>query len=288
MNAEWLRIGTGGVVPMHLGTVAKDGSDPGMVEGWASVYNVVDGQDDVVVPGAFAKTIKDWKSGSRAIVLTNGHDNTPNGVVGSVTDLKETSYGLKLAGKFSSAPSAQEIRTKAKEGHIGGLSIFGPIIRKSFESRDGRDIQVIHEAGLWAVGLTPIPANDKALVTASKSGDVVDEQDDPLSDVWICDMKSALSITSKTVRKTAIDLLVRAAYPTIGEAAKTADPAEPAVAAKTSELADASTYALSVIGESGPSNSSPGGEPNDSLADLLALEKSTTSSDLDAMLAELG
>jgi HK97 family phage prohead protease len=287
-KAEWLRIGVGGIVPIHLDSVAeKDDTGPGTVTGWASVYNVVDQQDEIVIRGAFAKTIKDWAGSNRVIPLTNGHDNSPAGVIGSVKSLSETPYGLKLAGSYSSAPSAQDVRMKAKEGHVNGLSIFGGVINKSYETRDGRDISILHEVGLMAVGLTPMPVNSKALITASKSLKADDE--DSLSEVWICDMKSALAITSKAVRKTAVDLLVKSAYPTIVAATgsnATGDTTD--VVVKANALDEASVYALGIIGESGPGTSSPGGEPSDSLADLLALEQVATTSELDAMLRDFG
>lgn len=294
-KAEWLRIGVGGIVPLHVDPVAeKDDTGNGSLTGWASVYNVVDQQDDIVLRGAFAKTINDWRASSRQIALTNGHDNTPNGVIGSAKSLAETPYGLKMVAGYASTPDAQAVRAKVTEKHVGGLSIYGPIIRKSYEIRDGREIQVIHEAGLWAVGVTPMPANEKSLITVAKSlEDLYGDEDDPRTKAWVCDMKSALTITSKTVRAAALDLLVKA-YPGTSSTAPATDPATPSspppdgVAAKATALDDASAYALSVIGESGPSQGAPGGEPSDSLADLLTLEKSATLTDLDAMLAEFG
>jgi HK97 family phage prohead protease len=285
-KAEWLRIGVGGIVPLHLDpAVAKDDSATGTLTGWASVYNVVDQQDDIVMHGAFAKTIELWKSKGRTIALTNGHDNSPTGVIGSAASLAETPYGLKMVASYASTPDAQVIRAKVKEKHVGGLSIYGPIVKKSYETRDGREIQVIHEAGLWAVGVTPMPANEKSLITAAKSL----EEEDPLSDVWICDMKSALAITSKTVRRIAVDLLVKSAYPTLGTPPVAIDQATPSiVAVKANALDEASVYALGIIGESEPATTALGGEPKDSLADLLALEQVATTSELDAMLRDFG
>jgi HK97 family phage prohead protease len=293
-KAEWLKIGTGGVVPMHFDPIVeKDDAGPGTVSGWASVFGNVDLQADIVMHGTFAKTLKDWRGSKRAIALTNGHDNSALGVVGHATSLTEMGYGLKLAGQWSSTSDAQAIRAKTKEGSVGGMSIFGPVIRASFEDREGQIIRIIHEAALLAVAITPVPANQDALITASKSlADLYPDDDDPKTKVWVCDMKSALSITSKEVRRAALDLLIKGYPATVAEPVVTpgapplASPATPAPT--TSEPDDASAYALSIIGESGPRASAPGGEPSDSLADLLAIEKATTSFDLDAALAEFG
>jgi hypothetical protein len=168
---------------------------------------------------------------------------------------------------------------------LNGLSIFGPIFGKSFETIDGKEIRILKEVGLASVGLTPMPANTDALVLAAKSHQ--DEDDDPLSDVWICDMKAALTITSKTARKAAVDLLVRTQYqlpaPVVEPDGGDTTPDE-----KDGGLDDAARYALSIIGESGPDTSPPGGEPSDSLAGLFAsLDAEKTKSELDGLEAEL-
>jgi HK97 family phage prohead protease len=238
------------------------------------------------------------------IALTNAHDNAPSGVIGSVTKAQDMPYGLKLRFKYSSAPDAQAIRTKAKEGHIGGLSIFGPIISHAYENRAGRDLRIITEAGLWAVGLTPMPVNTKALVTSAKAKGRAGGRDEDLSEVWICDMKSALAITVPAARKAAVDLLVKSQY-NIGvvdrpaPAATTNDgggTAAPTAAPSTTTepvtgVDDASTYALNLIGEPGPDGKSPGGESGSgSLADqlLATLGAATTSADIEALAAEIG
>lgn len=170
-QAEWLRIGHGGVVPMHLtDTASKADAGPGTVEGWAAVYNVIDAQDDIVMPGAFAKTLQLWRSTKRVIPLAVDHDHSSDNVIGSLTNASETPYGMKFAAGYSNSPKAQNTRQLAKEGHVNGLSIFGPIMRKSYEMRDGREIRILHEVGLMEVSMTAYPANPDALVTAVKGG----------------------------------------------------------------------------------------------------------------------
>lgn len=168
-QSEWLRIGHGGVVPMYLtDDVSKADASPGSVTGWAAVYNTIDRQDDIVVPGAFAKTLQLWRSSQRVIPLAVDHDHSSDNVIGSLTSASETSYGMKFAADYSTSVKAQNTRLLAKEGHVNGLSIFGPIIRKSYEVRDGREIRILHEVGLMEVSMTAYPANPDALVTTVK------------------------------------------------------------------------------------------------------------------------
>ncbi len=167
-EAEWLRIGVGGIVPVHW-EVSKAGDGPGTVSGWASVYNVVDQQDDIVLPGAFKKTLAEWRQTGRTVPLVLDHEHTSEGVIGSMTAMTETSYGLKFTAKFSSVPRAQDARTKVVEGDLAGLSIYGPIYKKAYELRDGRELRLLQQLGLMEVSLTPFAANVAAMVTASKA-----------------------------------------------------------------------------------------------------------------------
>lgn len=288
MQGEWLRIGVDGLVPIHWEVSKADGG-PGTLEGWASVYNVVDLQDDIVVPGAFKKTLQEWRASKRTIPLMADHDHSSEGVIGSLKSATETSYGLRFVAEFASTDKAQNLRTLAKEGHLTGLSIFGPIFKKAFEMRDGRELRLLQELGLMELSMTPFGANQQALVTAAKSG-LITLPGDNLPDAWVADMRAALAITIAPARKAAVDLLVAAQYGKPAEAPvddKAGDKDGTTDQGVTND--DASSYALSVIGESGPSKGSPGGEPSDSLADLLAsVEAPSLSAELDALAAEIG
>lgn len=181
---ELLRIGVGGIVPIRWDAV-KAGQDPGTLTGWASIYNVTDQQDDVVAPGALKRSLDRWRAskGQHVIPLTLDHENTAEGVIGSLADAVDSVTGLKATFRFSSTQKAQDARTKAREGHLNGLSIFGPIIRKSMDWFEGRSVRVLREVGLLSVGLTPIPANTGALVLTAKA----DNPKKPYGDVAYAD-----------------------------------------------------------------------------------------------------
>lgn len=293
MSAEWLRIGVDGVVPIQW-NVSKADDGPGSLSGWASVFNVHDLQDDVVLPGAFKKTIHEWKASGRTIPLLLDHDHRTEGIIGSMTALQETAFGLKFTAKYSSVPRAQEARTKAKEGDLRGLSIYGPVFKKAFETRNGVEVRLLQEVGLMEVSLTGFPANERAMVTAAKAGTGEAEPQREvikLSDRWVSDMKAALAITAPTAQKAAVDSLVADMYgaaPTIGEQ-PSEDEASPGNDPDGDGQDEAARFALALIGESGPGESSPGGEPSDSLAELLASQEAVNvSAELDNLMAQLG
>ena len=291
MNGEWLRLGLGGVVPISWDLTSKADDGPGELEGWASVFNVVDEQDEIVERGAFKRTIDQWRASGRTITLTKAHDMSNEGVIGSISFAEESAYGLRIRAKYASTPTAQEQRILAKEGHIRGLSIFGAVVRHASTVMAGKSIRVLKEVGLLAIALTPYPANTLALTTAAKSG-AAPAAGPELDPQWEDDLRAALRISSSPVRQVAITSLMKARYP---DAATVTDPDTDADAAtgddvrKTTDLDEAATYALSLIGESGPGPSGPpGDDANPSLVDLEAIAAATVkSAELAALEAEL-
>jgi hypothetical protein len=115
-----------------------------------------------------------------------------------------------------------------------------------------------------------------------------------LPDSWVTDMRSALGITIPEARDAAVGVLVKAQY-----GAVLAPVPEPAADIETPPAEDvmddgrtAAEYALAVIGESGPGESPPGGDPSDSSLDgLLAsvdlMDATSITSDLNALEAEI-
>ncbi len=272
--SEWLRIGVGGVVPIQW-EVSKADHGTGELSGVASVYNVVDLQDDIVRPGAFKAFIAKWQRSNMAIPLVLDHQHDTDGIIGSVSKLEETQNALRFTAKFSSVAKAQNARTLAKEGHLNGLSIFGPVIKHSFIQKDGRTIRELSELDLMELSLTGFPAQTGARSTAVKSALTANDKSD---EQWISDMQAALAIKSPTARKAAVDDLVRAMY----GGTNLATPSGPAEPPKTPEGdgadgsgVDAAKYALDVLGYSGEPGDDPSIPPSaDQILASIEAEKS--------------
>lgn len=295
MATELLRIGVGGVVPIRW-ELAKADDGTGTLTGWASVYGNVDFQDDVVMPGAFRKWLAKWKSAGTVVPLTLDHENGVRGTIGSLADVVDRPFGLRTTFKFASTSDAQDARVKAKEGHVKGLSIFGNIINKSVEMVDDRMVRILREVELMAVGLTPLGANAKALVTAVKTDDAPEpdtatKTPDTLPDLWVADMRAAITITSETARALAVKALIADLAETTADqpAGDTTEPDEhtDADAAGQDGGNEAAAYALSILGESEPDNGSPAGGPADLADQLLAsIGASAHRNELQALAAE--
>lgn len=154
----------------------KAGASPGEVEGFASVFGNVDLEGDVVMPGAFRKTISDWKHASQPMPLIADHQLDTDGVIGSVVDLAERARG-QLAGlwfkaRFARTQKAQDVRQNVLDGHIRGTSFtYEPIRwRPGTGSIGGKAVRrFLDELRAWEITLSPFPVNQLAGVTDAKA-----------------------------------------------------------------------------------------------------------------------
>ncbi len=141
--------------------------DDGTIEGYGSVFNVVDDWGDIIVPGAFAATLAAHKAaGTMPAMLWQHRDAEPIGVW---TDMVEDSRGLRVKGRLVlEAPRGKEAHALLKAGALNGLSI-GFISRK-WTWDDKNDERTLQEVDLWEVSPVTFPANVQARVDTVKSG----------------------------------------------------------------------------------------------------------------------
>jgi len=159
----------------RLRVSAKEENDAGAgwIEGYAAVFNNVDGQGEVIRPGAFQKTVKERVAAGKVKLMVRHfkHGGDTLEVIGTVTGAREDEYGLWIHAELSSDPVAQEARAKVAEGHVSGLSIGYIPISQRETVMDGEVVLELREIKLMEVTLTPFPANELAEVTAAKSAE---------------------------------------------------------------------------------------------------------------------
>jgi hypothetical protein len=147
-------------VPFQIKAV----SEKGRVEGYASVYGVVDSDGDIVASGAFAESIREREG--RPLPMLWQHDSREP--IGVFDEMREDEYGLKVAGNMlvDEVSRAREARALAKAGALGGMSI-GFMIRDCMPREDGRGL-LITRGDLWETSLVTFPANQAARITGIK------------------------------------------------------------------------------------------------------------------------
>lgn len=135
----------------------------GAFSGYGSIFNVVDSQQDMILPGAFRNTIRD---GAADIKLLWQHNfDEP---IGIFTLLREDARGLYVEGKLLlDVQRAKEAHSLLKAGALGGLSIGYVPVRHHIDGETG--VRVLEEVALYEISLVTFPANEQARVSQVKS-----------------------------------------------------------------------------------------------------------------------
>jgi HK97 family phage prohead protease len=130
--------------------------------GYGSVFGNVDLGGDVVMPGAFRKSLS-AKQGKLPQMFW-AHD--PAQVPGKWVDMSEDKRGLVVKGVLADTPLGNEIHTLLKMEAVRGLSI-GYVTKEQEFEEDGT--RLIKEVDLWEVSIVSLPMNPLAEVVHAKS-----------------------------------------------------------------------------------------------------------------------
>jgi HK97 family phage prohead protease len=161
-----------------------DEDGPGGFEGYASTFGNKDRAGEIVVKGAFQKSLDRFKSDG---FIAIGHDwgGLP---VATVTEAYEDEKGLFIKGEFHSTKEAQDARTVMQErlarGKSVGLSI-GYEVKDAEQTAKGR---LLKEIELYETSIVTVPCNPEANATEAKGAEFKAEY---LSDYVEADMTLA-------------------------------------------------------------------------------------------------
>ena len=150
-------------VPLKLKSV----SETGEFEGYGSVFGVKDSYGDIVVPGAFTKSLQTWKEKGRMPALLWQHQTAEP--IGVYTEMKEDDVGLYVKGRLliDDDPLAKRAHGHMKAGSITGLSIGYWL--NDWEYDKTKEAFLLKEIDLWEVSPVTFPSNDEARISDVKS-----------------------------------------------------------------------------------------------------------------------
>lgn len=94
-------------------------------EGLASTFGNIDFGGDTVVPGAFTKTLAEWRSSGRSLPLLDQHDysSVVRTRLGKLVDARETSEGLWVKFKVFRTRAGDDLVAMLEDEGVDGLSI---------------------------------------------------------------------------------------------------------------------------------------------------------------------
>ena len=149
--------------------IKATGSD-GAIEGYGSVFDVIDSYDDAIAKGAFSKSIGEHKSAGTMPAMLWQHDSSQP--IGIWTEMSEDDKGLTLKGKLAlDTEKGKEAHALLKMGALNGLSIG--FMSKQWAYDKDTDIRTLTEIELWECSIVTFPANSKARITGVKSSDEI-------------------------------------------------------------------------------------------------------------------
>jgi HK97 family phage prohead protease len=134
----------------------------GRFAGYASVFDVVDNQRDIILRGAFSNTLK-GRTGAIKLLWQHQQEEP----IGFFEGMFEDENGLYVEGKLLfEVQRAKEAYSLLKAGVVSGLSIGYSPVRYHIDASTG--VRMLAEVALWEVSLVTFPANDAANVTVVK------------------------------------------------------------------------------------------------------------------------
>ena len=155
-----------------LGMEVKDvDTKEGIVSGYFSAFGMVDSDGDIMMPGAFKRSIADWgpKGKGRIKHLLN-HD--PSKPLGKVIELEEDGYGLKYVSKVGTHSLGKDFVKMVESGLIAEHSIGFKTLR---EQKSG-DANQIHEVMLFeGSSLTAWGANENTPLIGMKNMGTIED-----------------------------------------------------------------------------------------------------------------
>ncbi|MBA4249049.1 MAG: HK97 family phage prohead protease [Candidatus Puniceispirillum sp.] len=140
----------------------------GYFEGYANVFNTIDHHNDVVLPGAFQKSIQKWKNQKRWPKMLWQHDEKY--IIGLWHDMYEDDKGLYVKGQLLlDLPKAQEAHALLKAKALDSLSIGYSIKKSSNGMLYNKNVQFLNELSLSEISLVTFPSNEDSKVSFVKN-----------------------------------------------------------------------------------------------------------------------
>lgn len=132
------------------------------ITGYGAYFNNIDSYGDIILPGAFAKTLIERKG---RIAFCYQHDIW--NPIGKIEEISEDDKGLKVVVKLSAAN--EDIQTKVKEGILKEMSIGYRTINSRSEIQNDIEVNLLTEVKLIEISLVTVAANPLAVIETMKS-----------------------------------------------------------------------------------------------------------------------
>ena len=147
---------------------AEEGS--GGFRGYAATFDrEPDCYGDVIAPGAFDETLKEWAASGKPVPLLYDHNmGDPDYNIGTA-DLSVDEHGLLTEATFDASAKAQRVRQLVREGRLYKMSFaFDVLDEGTVDLGDGRKANELRKIRLYEVSVVLVPANGHAEIIEAK------------------------------------------------------------------------------------------------------------------------
>jgi HK97 family phage prohead protease len=139
--------------------------DAGTFTGYAARFGEVNAHGEIVMPGAFARTIRDHQTRGANPPMLWSHDQSQP--IGVWDDLREDATGLAVRGRIvMETAKGREAHALMKAGAITGLSIG---FRNAKATRNAQGVRTISDLDLGEISLVTLPSASNARVTSVRN-----------------------------------------------------------------------------------------------------------------------
>ncbi len=150
-----------------LPTEFKVSNDGRTVEGYASTFGNVDQVGDIVVAGAYKRTLN---NNMGRIKVLRDHEHP----IGMPVKAFEDSKGLYTESRISDTQLGNETLTLLKDGVLDRMSIGYEPVAKEMGQHEGKQVRYLKEIKLYEWSIVTFPANEQAAVTGIKALEMLD------------------------------------------------------------------------------------------------------------------
>lgn len=148
-----------------------DGLEEGQFEAYASVFGNRDSYGDVVLPGAFATTLKEWAESGSNLPLLFGHNmSDPDYNIGHVLTATEDDHGLLVRAQLDlESPKGAQVYRLLKGKRINQMSFAYDVVEGAWVTKDDDEHYELRELKLYEVSVVTIGANQETEILAVKT-----------------------------------------------------------------------------------------------------------------------
>lgn len=152
----------------------------GIFSGYGSNFGNVDEYGDLIIKGAYKKTLAEWKKTKKLPKMLVQHGYGESGLpIGKWMSMEEDDAGLKVEGKLFPAETEllKHVHMGMKSGELDGLSIGYRAKEWEYGTKPGEPRRTLKQIDLFEVSIVTFPANRSSRVQTIKASDITTRRD---------------------------------------------------------------------------------------------------------------